>query len=67
MYVCGRGTDGLGTVLPAVYQSVKEGLDIEEIVFADEGFDLLADFSEFVVDHLALFLNQHCKCSLKNP
>jgi predicted dehydrogenase len=25
VYVCGRGTDGCGTVLPAVYQAAKEG------------------------------------------
>ncbi|MBI5140261.1 MAG: Gfo/Idh/MocA family oxidoreductase [Candidatus Vogelbacteria bacterium] len=26
MYVCGRGTDGFGTVLPALYQAKKQGL-----------------------------------------
>jgi len=26
MYVCGKGTDGFGTILPALYQAVKEDL-----------------------------------------
>lgn len=26
MYVCGRGTEGLGTILPALYQGCREGL-----------------------------------------
>lgn len=26
MYVCGRGTDGFGTILPALYQAVRDGL-----------------------------------------
>lgn len=30
MYVCGRGTDGYGTVLPSLYESFREGL-IKEI------------------------------------
>ena len=28
-YVCGRGADGYGTILPALYQTVKEGSPLE--------------------------------------
>lgn len=31
MYVCGRGTDGLGTVLPALYQASRQGALVESI------------------------------------
>ena len=42
MYVCGRGTDGLGTVLPAIYQSAKDGIFVEELIFAATSSDSIA-------------------------
>ena len=42
VYVCGRGTDGFGTVLPAVHQAAREGLAVRLGVAATSAESLAA-------------------------
>ncbi|MBI5701726.1 Gfo/Idh/MocA family oxidoreductase [Candidatus Saganbacteria bacterium] len=45
MYVCGRGTDGYGTILPALYQAKKSGL-LGEVKVASAGAAGLKELEE---------------------
>jgi len=42
MYVCGRGTTGYGTILPALFQSKREGWDLEVKVAATSAASIKA-------------------------
>jgi len=45
MYVCGRGTDGFGTILPALYQARKDNL-VREIKIADTSPSIIKKLKE---------------------
>ena len=49
VYVCGRGTDGYGTILPAVMQCHKTGI-IDTVLVANKSNDSLLIFKDKVND-----------------
>jgi predicted dehydrogenase len=54
MYVCGRGTEGYGTILPALYQGIKSGL-VGKIKIAATNPTSLKDLQKKIKDLNKMF------------
>jgi hypothetical protein len=63
MYVCGKGTDGFGTVLPAIFQWNKETNNLGNLYCASTTTDSAKNFSKKCLELSQVFetnLVPHC-------